>query len=81
MMAIEFADSVTLEPRADIAKAVAAQCHREGVLVLLCGTHGNALRLLPPLVIGDDLLRDGLGVLSTAIVAQAAAHDATVLVA
>lgn len=81
MMAIEFADSVTLEPRADIAKAVAAQCHREGVLVLLCGTHGNVLRLLPPLVIGDDLLRDGLGVLSTAIVAQAAAVDATVLVA
>ncbi|WP_309619704.1 aminotransferase class III-fold pyridoxal phosphate-dependent enzyme, partial [Salinibacterium sp.] len=72
MLAIEFADPVTLEPRADIAKAVAAACHAAGVLVLVCGTFGNVIRLLPPLVIGVELLEDGLGVLTAAIEQQAA---------
>ena len=67
MLAIEFADPITLAPRADVAKAVAAACHSAGVLVLVCGTFGNVIRLLPPLVIGTDLLEDGLRVLATAI--------------
>jgi 4-aminobutyrate aminotransferase/(S)-3-amino-2-methylpropionate transaminase len=67
MLAIEFADPITLEPRADVARAVAAACHAEGLLVLVCGTYGNVIRLLPPLVIGTDLLEDGLRVLTTAI--------------
>ena len=56
-------------PEADpaLTKAVAAACHAQGVIVLTCGTYGNVIRLLPPLVIGDDLLREGLGVLSDAI--------------
>ncbi|MBC7403563.1 MAG: aminotransferase class III-fold pyridoxal phosphate-dependent enzyme [Microbacteriaceae bacterium] len=67
MLAIEFADPITLAPRADVAKAVAAACHSAGVLLLVCGTFGNVIRLLPPLVIGTDLLEDGLRVLATAI--------------
>ena len=67
MLAIEFADPITLAPRADVAKAVAAACHSAGVLVLVCGTFGNVIRLLPPLVIGTDLLEDGIRVLTTAI--------------
>jgi 4-aminobutyrate aminotransferase/(S)-3-amino-2-methylpropionate transaminase len=67
MLAVEFADPITLEPRADVARAVAAACHAEGVLVLVCGTFGNVIRLLPPLVIGTDLLEDGLRVLTAAI--------------
>ena len=67
MLAIEFADPITLAPRADVARAVAAACHTAGVLVLVCGTFGNVIRLLPPLVIGTDLLEDGLRVLTTAI--------------
>ena len=38
MLAIEFANPITLEPRPGIANAVAAACHAEGVLVLVCGT-------------------------------------------
>ena len=49
------------------AKAVASACHAEGVVVLTCGTHGNVVRLLPPLVIADDVLDEGLGVLEAAI--------------
>ena len=70
MLAIEFADPITLAPRADVAKAVAAACHADGLLVLVCGTFGNVIRLLPPLVIGTDLLQDGLRVLTSAIEQQ-----------
>ncbi len=67
MLAVEFADPSTLTPRADVAKNVAAACHAAGVLVLVCGTFGNVIRLLPPLVIGTELLEDGLRVLVTMI--------------
>jgi 4-aminobutyrate aminotransferase / (S)-3-amino-2-methylpropionate transaminase / 5-aminovalerate transaminase len=37
-----------------------------GLVVLTCGTFGNVLRFLPPLVIGEDLLEEGLGILEDA---------------
>lgn len=69
MLAMEFVVPGTTEPAAETARAVAQHCHREGVLVLVCGTYGNVIRLLPPLVIGHDLLEDGLDVLVAAITA------------
>ena len=38
-----------------------------GVVVLTCGTYGNVIRLLPPLVIGEALLTEGLAVLVDAV--------------
>jgi 4-aminobutyrate aminotransferase/(S)-3-amino-2-methylpropionate transaminase len=35
---------------------VALACHEAGLLVLTCGTYGNVLRFLPPLVISDEQL-------------------------
>ncbi len=67
MLALEFVEPGTLRPNPDAARAVAASCLAEGVLVLTCGTFGNVVRLLPPLVIGEDLLTDALGVLAAAI--------------
>jgi 4-aminobutyrate aminotransferase/(S)-3-amino-2-methylpropionate transaminase len=67
MLAIEFVRPGTKDPAPEVAKAVAARCHSEGVLVLVCGTYGNVIRLLPPLVIDFDLLRDGLDVLEAAV--------------
>ncbi|MDQ6741065.1 MAG: aminotransferase class III-fold pyridoxal phosphate-dependent enzyme, partial [Actinomycetota bacterium] len=69
MLAVEFADQDTLEPLPDLAKAIAQRCHEQGVLVLVCGTYGNVIRLLPPLVIGEELLADGLQVLAESILA------------
>ncbi|SEF11917.1 4-aminobutyrate--2-oxoglutarate transaminase [Jiangella alba] len=57
-------------PDAALARAVAADCHARGVIVLTCGTYGNVLRLLPPLVIDDELLHDGLDVLEEALGGQ-----------
>jgi 4-aminobutyrate aminotransferase / (S)-3-amino-2-methylpropionate transaminase / 5-aminovalerate transaminase len=36
------------------------------LLLLTCGTYGNVLRLLPPLVITDDELDRGLSLLEQA---------------
>jgi 4-aminobutyrate aminotransferase / (S)-3-amino-2-methylpropionate transaminase / 5-aminovalerate transaminase len=46
---------------------VAKACHEQGLLILTAGTYGNVLRLLPPLVISDDLLEEGLHILTSAL--------------
>lgn len=67
MLAIELVHPGTLEPAHEVAKAVAAACHAAGVIILVCGTYGNVIRLLPPLVIEQDLLQDALDVLAEAV--------------
>ena len=67
MLALEFVEPGGKRPSADTTKRVAAACHAEGVLVLTCGTFGNVIRLLPPLVIDEDLLDDALTVLEKAV--------------
>ena len=69
MLALELVRPGTLEPDAAEATRVARACAAQGVLVLTCGTWGNVLRLLPPLVIGDALLDDALDVLEAALAA------------
>ncbi len=67
MLAIEFTVRGSLEPDAAAAAAVARSCHAAGVVVLTCGTYGNVIRLLPPLVIGEALLDEGLSVLEESV--------------
>jgi 4-aminobutyrate aminotransferase/(S)-3-amino-2-methylpropionate transaminase len=69
MVAVELVRPGTTEPDAAATAAVARRCHEQGVVVLTCGTYGNVLRLLPPFVIGDELLADALDVLAEALLA------------
>jgi 4-aminobutyrate aminotransferase/(S)-3-amino-2-methylpropionate transaminase len=69
MIAVELTRPGTLEPDAAATTAVASACHAAGLVVLTCGTFGNVLRFLPPLVIGEDLLEEGLGILDDAFAA------------
>lgn len=65
MIAVELVQRDTDEPDPGLTKAVAAAAHAEGVIVLTCGTYGNVfLRFLPPLSISDELLHEGLDVLT-----------------
>lgn len=75
MIALEF---ITEDgaPNAALTSAVAAECKQAGVLILTCGLDGNVIRLLPPLVIPEALLRDGLQVLRAAIERHAGGNDA-----
>jgi 4-aminobutyrate aminotransferase / (S)-3-amino-2-methylpropionate transaminase / 5-aminovalerate transaminase len=67
MLAIELVKPGTTDPDPEATKAVAAACLEQGVLILTCGTYGNVIRLLPPLVIEEKLLNDGLDVLEAAL--------------
>ena len=67
MIAVELVRSGSSAPDAELTRAVAAAAHRQGVIVLTCGTYGNVLRFLPPLTISDELLTDALDVLEAAL--------------
>jgi len=54
MVAIELADGDRLTPRPDLAKALLGEAMARNVLLLTCGTHGQAVRIIPPLVTTDD---------------------------
>ncbi|MGW7005352.1 4-aminobutyrate--2-oxoglutarate transaminase [Streptomyces sp. NPDC054933] len=73
MIAIELVKSGTKnsskDPNPEATAAVAKACHAEGLVVLTCGTYGNVLRFLPPLVIGEDLLTEGLDIIERAFAA------------
>jgi 4-aminobutyrate aminotransferase/(S)-3-amino-2-methylpropionate transaminase len=69
MLAIELAVPGSLEPDAATTGKIAKACHGDGLVVLTCGTFGNVLRFLPPLVIGEDLLDEGLSILEDAFAA------------
>ena len=66
MIAVELVEPGTKTPAAAFAGQVAAACHQAGLIVLTCGTYGNVLRFLPPLVIGEDLLVEGLDIIEAA---------------
>jgi 4-aminobutyrate aminotransferase/(S)-3-amino-2-methylpropionate transaminase len=64
MIAVEFVDPDNAEPDAKLTSALAAAAHAAGVIVLTAGTFGNVVRFLPPLTISDELLAEGLDVLT-----------------
>ncbi len=70
MQAVEVVGEDGRTPDPKRAGAVSAYCHSQGVVTLTCGTYGNVLRFLPPLVIPDALLAEGFDVV-------AAGFDAT----
>ncbi|MCL2543763.1 MAG: 4-aminobutyrate--2-oxoglutarate transaminase [Nocardioidaceae bacterium] len=63
MIAVELVKPGTTEPDAALTAQVAAAAHRQGLIVLTCGTFGNVLRFLPPLSIPDHLLTEALDLL------------------
>ncbi len=71
MMAIELCAPGSTTPDAARAAAVAAYCHKSGVVVLTCGTWGNVFRFLPPLAISDELLEEAFDVVADAFAATA----------
>ncbi|WP_433463231.1 4-aminobutyrate--2-oxoglutarate transaminase [Spirillospora sp. CA-128828] len=66
MIAIELVREGTKEPDSELTARIARRCHENGLLVLTTGTYGNVLRFLPPLVIPEELLTEGLDVLEAA---------------
>jgi len=71
MIAVEIVKPATLDPDPDLTKRISVACMKQGVLVLTAGSYGNVLRFLPPLVISDELLSEGLDVVANVIKAEA----------
>ncbi len=61
MIAMELVrDRRTKEPAPEETKALVSSCYERGVIILSCGTYGNVIRFLMPLVITDEQLGKGL---------------------
>ena len=67
MIAIEIVTPGTTEPDAAETSRISNACHQAGLVTLTCGTYGNVLRFLPPLVMPQHLLTEGLDILAEAL--------------
>ncbi len=68
MTAIELVeDRATKKPATEAASQILKKCWENGLLVLSAGMYGNVVRFLPPLVITDSQLEQGLQILEKAI--------------
>jgi 4-aminobutyrate aminotransferase/(S)-3-amino-2-methylpropionate transaminase len=69
MQAIELVVPGSIEPNPAAVQAIVKYCQSKGVLLLTAGTYSNVIRLLPPLVMPEHLLREALAILEEAIAA------------
>lgn len=68
MTAIELVkDKETKELATEEVKAIMKETHSKGVITISAGIYSNVLRFLPPLVITDEQLEEGLTILEAAI--------------
>ncbi len=54
-------------PEAACAKKVVAGALSNGLILLMCGSHGESIRMLVPLTISDALLSEGLDILKLSL--------------
>ncbi|HTQ71355.1 MAG TPA: 4-aminobutyrate--2-oxoglutarate transaminase [Acidocella sp.] len=59
----------TNEPDPDATKKILATAKEKGLILLSCGVYGNAIRLLMPLTISDELLEEGMDILEASLAA------------
>ena len=68
MVAIELCKGGDLnQPDADMAKRLAAEATRRGLILLTCGTYGNVVRILVPLTARDAIVDEGLAIMDASL--------------
>jgi 4-aminobutyrate aminotransferase/(S)-3-amino-2-methylpropionate transaminase len=73
MLALELVeDRETRAPASDLAGSTVTAARERGLVLLSCGIYGNVIRILVPLVIGDEDLERGLELLEESLVAASA---------
>jgi len=65
-------DRKTKEPAPDETKAITDYCFEHGLILLSCGTYGNVLRFIMPLVTSNEQLEQGLKIIEEAFKSVAA---------
>ena len=66
MVGVEFT-SPSGDPDTSAAKAVVKDCLANGLILLTCGTYGNVIRWIPPLIIDEVILAEGLAIFRQAM--------------
>jgi 4-aminobutyrate aminotransferase len=66
MVGLEFAEGDALTPRPDLVKAILAHALERKLMLLSCGTWGQVVRVIPPLVTSEEEID-----LSVSIIAEA----------
>jgi 4-aminobutyrate aminotransferase len=69
MAAIEFAEPGSLKPRPDLTKALLTAAFERKLLLLSCGTYGQAVRVIPPLVTTESEVDQALEIIAESLVA------------
>ncbi len=65
MIAMELVqDRQSKAPATEETKALVNYCFDKGLIILACGSHGNILRFLMPLVITDEQLQKGMDIIN-----------------
>ncbi|WP_296493326.1 4-aminobutyrate--2-oxoglutarate transaminase [Rhodoferax sp.] len=59
------------QPNAELAKALAAEATKRGLILLTCGTYGNVVRILVPLTASDAIVNEGLDIIEACLAAVA----------
>jgi 4-aminobutyrate aminotransferase/(S)-3-amino-2-methylpropionate transaminase len=67
MQALELVIPGSKDPNPAALTSVIKYCQQNGVLILSAGTYGNVIRLLPPLVMPEHLLKEALEVLEAGL--------------
>ena len=67
MQAIELVIPGSKDPNPAALTSVIKYCQQNGVLILSAGTYSNVIRLLPPLVMPEHLLKEALEVLEAGL--------------
>ncbi|MCV2889142.1 4-aminobutyrate--2-oxoglutarate transaminase [Ruegeria aquimaris] len=75
MLAVEFVtDFETATPDAAFTKSVIAHALKRGLILLACGMHGNAVRIMVPLTASDAIIEEGLAIFEAALADAIAAE-------
>lgn len=67
MVGVEMIAPGSRQPNADVVKKVQKAALDHKMLLLNCGTNGNTLRWIPPLVVSEDQINDGLTIFEQAL--------------
>lgn len=77
MLAVEFVtDFDTAAPDAALVKSICAHALRRGLILLACGMHGNALRIMVPLTASDEIIAEGMAIFEAALADAVAEQSA-----
>ena len=76
MLAVEFVtDFDTATPDAALTKSVIANALKRGLILLSCGMHGNAVRIMVPITAPDAIIEEGMAIFEAALADAIAAEQ------